>query len=194
MEKKLLDYFNKLMPLLPEEKEAITSTINIQHYKKGTILLNEGQVSNAAYFVLEGCVRQYYITENGDEITTNFYMPEQWVTTIQSFRNQAPSNHFLACATDACLVVGNREKEDFLYKKFPRLETVSRLVMEQVFAEHQEQLANYLTNSPEQRYNRLMKHNPDLLQLVPQHQIASYIGVKPESLSRIRKRMAQKAK
>lgn len=194
MEKKLLDYFNKLMPLLPEEKEAIASTINIQKYKKGTILLNEGQVSNAAYFVLEGCVRQYYIMENGEEITTNFYMPEQWVTTIQSFRNQTPSNHFLACATDVSLVVGNREKEEYLYQKFPRLESVSRLVMEQVFLEHQEQLAHHLTNTPEQRYTLLMKHNAELLQLVPQHQIASYIGVKPESLSRIRKRMTQKIK
>jgi CRP-like cAMP-binding protein len=194
MEKKLLDYFNRLMPLLPEEREAIAATINIQKYKKGTMLLSEGQVSNAAYFVLDGCVRQYYITENGEEVTTNFYMPEQWVTTIQSFRNQTPSNHFLSCATDASLVVGNREKEDFLYKKFPRLETVSRLVMEQVFAEHQEQLANHLTNTPEQRYARLLEYSPDLLLSVPQHQIASYIGVKPESLSRIRKRMAQKTK
>ena len=194
MEKKLLDYFNRLLPLHQAEKDAIQATINIQHYKKGTILLNEGDVSNAAYFVLEGCVRQYYITENGDEITTNFYMPEQWVTTIQSFRNQTPAKHFLACSTDVSLVVGNREKEEFLYQQFPRLESVSRLVMEQVFSEHQEFLSNYLTNTPEQRYLRLIQHNPDLLQSVPQHQIASYIGVKPESLSRIRKRIAQKTK
>ena len=106
MEKKLLDYFNKIMSLTQAEREAIAATILIQKYKKGTILLNEGQVSNAAYFVLEGCVRQYYMTENGEEITTNFYMPEQWVTTIQSFRNQIPSNHFLSCATDVALVVG----------------------------------------------------------------------------------------
>jgi len=89
-------------------------------------------------------------------------------------------------------VVGNREKEEFLYQNFPRLETVSRLVMEQVFAEQHEFLANYLTSSPEQRYARLIAHNSELLQAVPQHQIASYIGVKPESLSRIRKRMAEK--
>jgi hypothetical protein len=89
-------------------------------------------------------------------------------------------------------VVGNRNKEDALYKQFPKLESISRKVMEKIFSEQQEIMAAYLNDTPEQRYLKLLEKRPDLFQIVPQFQIASYIGVKPESLSRIRKRLLRK--
>jgi CRP-like cAMP-binding protein len=88
-------------------------------------------------------------------------------------------------------VVGDRQKEEELYRRFPKLETISRKVMERVFMEQQEIMGTYFTDSPEQRYLKLLRSRPDLFQRVPQYQIASYIGVKPESLSRIRKRLVQ---
>lgn len=191
MENKLLNYFSRIMSLTDEEAAAIAETMNIQHYKKGTVLLKEGQVSMEAYFVLEGCVRQYYLVD-GEEKTNNFFTEEQWVISITSMTQQVPSGHFMECCLDSTLVVGNREKEEYLYKRFPKLESVSRKVMEKVFAEQQEIMASYSTDTPEQRYLKLMKSRPDLLQKIPQYHIASYIGVKPESLSRIRKRIAHK--
>jgi CRP-like cAMP-binding protein len=191
MHNKLLQYFSRIMPLSAEEAAAIAETMCIQEYKKGTVLLKEGQVSTEAYFVLEGCVRQYYQVD-GEEKTNNFFTEEQWVVSINSFSKRVPSTHFLACATDSTLVVGNREKEEDLYRRFPKLETISRKVMEKVFAEQQEIMASYLTDSPEQRYLKLLASRPDLFQKIPQYQIAGYIGVKPESLSRIRKRIIQK--
>lgn len=191
MHQKLLRYFNRIQPLTKDEEQAIAETIDIREYKKGSVLLKEGDVSLAAYFVLDGCVRQYCITDEGEK-TTHFYLPEQWVTSIQSFRESSPSKHYLACSTDCTLVVGNREKETSLYSQFPRLESISRMVMEKVFADEQERLSAYVTGTPEQRYERLLQAKPDLLQLVPQYQIASYIGVQPESLSRIRKRLSNK--
>lgn len=177
------------MALSDEETSAITETMCIQQYKKGTLLLKEGQVSSAAYFVLEGCVRQYYIVD-GEEKTNNFFTEEQWVIAVNSQR--MPSNHFLECCTDTSLVVGNRQKEEDLYRRFPKLETVSRKVMEKVFAEQQELIASYTIDTPEQRYVKLLKSRPGLFQMIPQYQLASYIGVKPESLSRIRKRITHK--
>lgn len=191
MHNKLLKYFSRIMPLSEEEADAIAATMTILHYKKGTVLLKEGQVSTEAYFVLEGCVRQYYIVD-GEERTNNFFTEEQWVLSINSFTQRIPATHFLACCIDSALVVGNREKEEDLYRNFPRLETVSRKVMEKVFAEQQEIMASYTTDTPEQRYLKLLQSRPDLFQKIPQYQIASYIGVKPESLSRIRKRITQK--
>lgn len=191
MHQKLLQYFNSIQLLSKEEEDAITATINIMEYKKGTVLLKEGEVSLAAYFVLEGCIRQYCITGEGEK-TTHFYLPGQWVTSIQSFRESSPSKHYQECSTDCKLVVGNREKEMSLYTSHPRLESIARRVMEKVFAEEQERLSAYVTGTPEQRYERLLTAHPDLLQLVPQYQIASYIGVQPESLSRIRKRLGTK--
>ncbi len=191
MDDKLLKYFQKIMPLSQEEIEAIVDTMIIKHYKKGTILLKEGQISTEAYFVLEGCVRQFYLVD-GDEKTSNFFTDEQWVISMNSFSQNNPSNHYLDCCMDSSLVVGNREKEESLYKRFPKFETVSRKVMEKVFAEQQEIMSLYTTDTAEQRYLKLLKSRPDLIQKIPQYQIASYIGVKPESLSRIRKRLLSK--
>ncbi len=191
MEQKLLQYFQRIMPLSKEEVEGIVETMTIKQYKKGTVLLKEGQISTEVYFVLEGCVRQYYLVD-GEERTSNFFTEEQWVISMNSFMQNAPSNHYIDCCMDCSLVVGNREKEEGLYKRFPKLETVSRKVMERVFAEQQEIMSSYSTDTAEQRYVKLLKSRPDLFQKIPQYQIASYVGVKPESLSRIRKRLLQK--
>lgn len=191
MDNKLLAYFQRIMPLSQEEIEAIVETMSIQQYKKGTVLLKEGQVSTEVYFVLEGCVRQFYLVD-GEEKTNNFFTEEQWVISMNSFSQHKPSGHYLDCCIDSTLVVGNREKEESLYKRFSKLETVSRKVMERVFAEQQEIMSSYTTDTAEQRYLKLLKSRPDLFQKIPQYQIASYVGVKPESLSRIRKRIANK--
>lgn len=190
MHNKLLNYFSRLGTVTQEESDAIAETMVIKTFKKGTILLREGQVSREAYFVLDGCVRQYFMV-NGEERTINFFSEEQWVVSITSFTNNLPSAHFVGCCTDATLVVGNKEREEDLYRRFPNLETISRKVMVQVFAEQQEVMASYYTDTPEQRYLKLLQTRPDLFQTIPQYHLASYIGVKPESLSRIRKRILQ---
>jgi CRP-like cAMP-binding protein len=172
MHNKLMNYFSRIMPLSAEESEAIMETMVIKTYKKGTVLLKEGQVAKEAYFVLGGCVRQYFVVE-GVEKTINFFTEEQWVVSINSMSQNMASSHYLGCCTEASLVVGNKEKEEELYRRFPRLETVSRRVMEKVFAEQQEIMASYYTDTPEQRYLKLMKTRPDLFQTIPQYHLAS---------------------
>jgi len=191
MNNKLSKYFSRIMALSAEESDAIAETMVIHEYKKGTVLLKEGQVSMSVYFVLEGCVRQYYLID-GTEKTNNFFTEEQWVIALNNISGRAPSNHFLECCADTTLVVGNRQKEEDLYRRFPKLESVSRKVMEQVFAEQQDLMMSYTIETPEQRYLKLLTSRPGLFQMIPQYQLASYIGVKPESLSRIRKRIVNK--
>ncbi len=191
MEQQLIDYFNSITPLTKEEAGAIAETMNIQTFPKGHILLRQGEISYEAYFVLKGCVRQYYLAE-GEDRTVNFFSENQWVISMTSFAGQQPSNHFMECCEETILVVGNREKEEYLYNNFPRLEGISRKVMERVFAEQQELMGAYFTDSPEQRYVKLRDSRPDLVQRLPQYLLASYIGIQPESLSRIRKRLTGK--
>lgn len=187
----LLDYFGRILPLSETEREAIAASIVTRSYPKGTLLLREGQVSTECYFILRGCVREYCLTE-GEEKTTAFYTEEQWVLSLASFSHRIPAAHSWVCVEDTTLVVGNEQRENDLYRQSARLETVARKVLEQVVAEQQRAAMAYLTETPEQRYRNLLRTRPDLLQRVPQYQLASYVGVKPESLSRIRKRLAHR--
>lgn len=188
MDEKLVNYFSRIMPLSEEEMKAIDETMDIQRYEKGTVILKAEQVSNKAYFVLEGIVRQYYLVD-GVEKTSDFFSDEQWVVSLNNLHPENPSTYFLECCTDCLLVVGNSQKGEDLYKKFPKLETISRKLMERVFTDQQEKMEAFTINTPILRYQNLLKSRPDLFQRIPQYQIASYIGVTPESLSRIRKRI-----
>lgn len=188
MANKFVEYFSKISPLSEDEAAAITKSMQTRDFKKGEYLLKEGQLSVKTYFILEGGVREYILTD-GEEKTTNFYTEEQWAISLNTFTPNSPSKHNWVCFEDTTVVEGDEEQAQALFEHFPRFETISRTIMEGAFAEQREALASYYTDSPEQRYLKLLKTRPGLIQRIPQYQLASYIGVKPESLSRIRKRI-----
>lgn len=190
MDDKLLEYFRSIQKISDEEVNAIDETLTVRNFKKGTLLLKYGQFSSDVYFVLEGIVRQYYITD-GTEKTSDFFTEGQWVLSTNSVTQNIPSNHFLECCSDCKLIIGNSEKGEYLYKKYPNLETVSRKLMNRIFVEQQSKIETYIIDTPKERYLKLLKSNPTLFQNIPQYQIASYVGVTPESLSRIRKRLSK---
>jgi CRP-like cAMP-binding protein len=191
MHNKFVNYFSKISPLTVLESNAIADNMCIKTFKKGDFLLKEGRLSVDTYFIMEGCVREYILLE-GEEKTTNFYTEEQWIISLNNFNSQLPSETNLICVEDTTVSVGNEEQAQKMFKTFPRFETIARAIMETDFTEQKKQLTSYLTDSPEQRYLKLLKSRPDIFQRVPQYHIASYIGVKPESLSRIRKLILQK--
>lgn len=191
MSNKLIEYFSRISPLSNEEARAIEKSMSPKNFKKGAVLLKEGEVSVDTYFVLEGCIRQYLVID-AEEKTTNFFTEGEWVISTTSLLQNEPSAHVLVCAEDCTLVVGNEQAAQEMFTTFPRFETIARAVMETAFAEQQKMMTSHFTDTPEQRYLKLQKTRPDLFQRVPQYQIASYLGVKPESLSRIRKRLLEK--
>ncbi|MBX2905282.1 MAG: Crp/Fnr family transcriptional regulator [Taibaiella sp.] len=177
--------------LTEEDKEAIGRRIPVKEYAKGTVLLREGEVARESYFVLKGCVRCYYIID-GEERTTAFYTENESAAALSSYARQSPSTHFMQCVEDCTLSVLTHENEQALIKEFPGFAALCRSSMEVGFGRSQDELAVYITRSPEERYQHLQDTRPELLQRIPQYHLATYLGVKPESLSRIRKRLANR--
>lgn len=191
MEEKMLAYFSAVRPLSNEEREAILEGLTIREFEKGTVLLKDGQRSFTNYFVLQGCVRKYYLKE-GEEKISNFYTEDQWILPALGAPANDVADYYLECTETCTLMVADEREGNELLQKMPQFQELSMVILEKEVMRQQQDLANYQNSSPEEKYLRLQKERPDLLERIPQYQLSSYIGVKPESLSRIRKRMADK--
>jgi CRP-like cAMP-binding protein len=186
----LFDFISKYVSLTEDEKNALLSLDLFRSVKKGTTLLQEGQETKNSYFVLKGCIRTYYIID-GEEKTTGFYT-EMDALTPHCVINKAPSQYFIGSVEDSILAVSNSDMEAEINRKFPKFETMCRILSEELLAKERIDFDEFKTSSPEQRYLNLLQKRPDLIQRVPQHQLASYLGIKPQSLSRLRTRILAK--
>jgi len=192
MQNLLFDFISKYVTLTADEKNAIISLNIFRTVKKGTTLLKEGQKSNEGYFVLKGCIRTYYVID-GEEKTTAFYTEMEGLTP-HCVINKAPSEYYISCVEDSIITVGNPEMEVEIFNNFPKFESLCRVLSEELLAKQQINFDQFKFSSPEQRYLNLEQKRPDLIQRVPQHQLASYLGIKPQSLSRLRARILEKKK
>ncbi|MED3037211.1 Crp/Fnr family transcriptional regulator [Bacillus tropicus] len=191
MEEILKKYMQSLTTLSEEEQHMILSELQIEEYKKGTVLLRQGDVPSKCYFVLKGCVRQHSIDEAGKEVTSNFYTEEQAIANFNHHKEDKSSPHTLTCLEDCLVVVGDLYCEKDMYKRYSQLEEMTRQMIEYNFGEVQEELTLFIASTPEERYKSLLQKRPHLINRVPQYQLASYLGITPESLSRIKKRLKQ---
>ncbi len=191
MKEILMKYMTNLTTLSEEQQRMIVEELQIEEYKKGTVLLRQGDVPSKCYFVLKGCVRQHCIVESGKEVTANFYTEEQAIANFNHHKQDKLSPHTLTCLEDCLVVVGDLYSEKDMYKKYSQLEEMTRQMIEYNFGEVQEELTLFITSTPEERYKSLLQKRPHLIDRVPQYQLASYLGITPESLSRIKKRLKQ---
>lgn len=190
MQKLLFDFISQYIQLSNDEKDAIAS-LNIFHtLRKGHILLKEGAISNDGYFVLKGCLRTYYVID-GEERTTNFYTELEGITPHCAI-NKKHSEYYISCVEDSIIMISNPSMEAEMFEQFPKFETLCRILSEELLVKAQVNFDTFKTSSPEQRYRSLLQNRPDLVQRVPQYQLASFLGVKAQSLSRIRARIAEK--
>jgi CRP-like cAMP-binding protein len=188
----LFDFISKYVSLTEDEKNAIAPLDIFRSVKKGTTLLKEGQISKDSYFILKGCIRTYYVLE-GEEKTTAFYT-EMEVLTPSCVISKTPSEYYISCIEDTILTVSNSDMEVEINTKFPKFENLCRILSEELLAKQQMDFDEFKTSSPEQRYLNLLEKRPDLVQRVPQHQLASFLGITPQSLSRLRARILEKSK
>lgn len=191
MKEILQQFLSQFKELTEKQVQELSQIMTVVEFKINDNLVTEGQKCNLCYFILKGCLRQYVI-QNGIEKTTAIYTENQAVNYYSNQPQQLKSESYLTCVEDSILLVGNPEKDEEVFIKFPILADITRKMMETELGKTQNTLAKIITSSPEQRYLNLLAERPELLQRVPQHIIASYLGVTPESLSRIRKRIVQK--
>jgi len=187
MKNEIIEFLSNYIELTKEEIDIILKQSLIQSVKKGTILLSEGKIANECYFILKGCVSSYYLVE-GEVKVTEFYTERQPIAPV-SYTTKKPSEYYLECLEDCIISIGTPESNEELLRKLPRIAALGTTLMEEQLATQQMKYDDFIKLSPEQRYQNLQKKSPDLLNRVPQYLIASYLGVKPESLSRIRKRL-----
>lgn len=175
--------------LRDEEFRFVLDHTEIRTFKKGTHLLRPGQIARLSYQNFQGCVREYHIVD-GEERTTEFYTEGQSISSTFSSLQDAPVNHYWECVEDCTLSVITSHMEKEMFRRFPRLERMCRVATEIQLGEMRERMSYLIYSTPQERYLQLLNTRPELLDRVPQYQLASFIGVKPESLSRIRRRIS----
>ncbi|MGL5892076.1 MAG: Crp/Fnr family transcriptional regulator [Bacteroidia bacterium] len=185
---KIIESIKSIVPLSKAAEDAFAEILIVKTVKKKEFLLQEGEVCNKVTYLNSGCTRLFY-TVNGIENTVQFFFSDSFYTDYASFLTNEPSNENLQ-ALQPCEAV-QIVKDDLyeLYDRFPEFDRVGRLMAEQAFVSIHKLNSMMKNEEPEMRYLNLLRQRPELIKQIPQHYIASYLGIKPESLSRIKKRI-----
>lgn len=184
----LRNFLSSLGAFSDEELEALGSKLKVEKIPKNTYLVRETDICNSCFFVLKGCLRQY-ILKDGLEVTVGFHLENQAVNFFSVNEKAKSAGRFLVSLEESIVLVGRPDRDEKIFEEFPILEKITRKMVEQDFGKTQDDFSKFIASSPEERYLNIQKEQPELLQRVPQHQLASYLGITPESLSRIRKRI-----
>lgn len=186
MNSKLLSYINRYIHLTEQEHEHFQSNLKKIALKKGDYLLKANQTCKARYFVLNGCLRLYYITNKGNEQIIHFGLDNWWITEYDSLINNTPSNIYIQAIEDSEILVLDQVSFAKLTLEIPKINTFFRIIMEKTFIASQRRIEYMLSYSGEERYHKFVTQNPGFIQKVPQYMIASYLGMSPEFYSKIR--------
>lgn len=170
------------------EIELLTHYFKIEKYTKGSILEKEDNVAQNLYFILNGFVRSY-LNEDGTELTTQIIEKNNFITAFKSFVSGVVSKETIQCISDCQMLYITKPDYVALTKKSAIWNTFCKLVYEKNISFNQQRIKDLLVLSAEKRYIKLLSERPEIIQNVPVQYIASYIGIKPESLSRIRKKV-----
>jgi len=184
----LLNSIQYLIPLSPAEIDIIKSLFKEKLYKKGDFFLEEGRICKQVGFVAQGLMR-YYINQDGEEKIYDFSQENEFVCNYESFLPQSPSTKNIQALEDSIVFVISHADLQIFYANVRGGERFGRIAIEAVFVKLLKDISSLYSETPELRYERFLKNHADLQQRISQYHIASFVGVKPQSLSRIRKRI-----
>ncbi|WP_300670839.1 Crp/Fnr family transcriptional regulator [Soonwooa sp.] len=180
----------KYIKLSEDEQKDLSEFFEEKSFKTKTVLLREGEICQFEAYIKKGCVRIFYNGESGQEVTLAFAIEDWWVCDIASFSEQKPSRLFMETLEETEVVMLNPKTKEQLLAKNPRLERFFRLLVQRNLCAIQNRLLNTISKSAAERYVEFIQLYPTIPQRVPQYYIASYLGVSPEFVSKIRKKLA----
>ncbi|MCB1146560.1 MAG: Crp/Fnr family transcriptional regulator [Leptospiraceae bacterium] len=181
-------YFDKLVKLNDLEFAEIVRVMKKVSLSKKEFLLNEGEVCDFVAFIEKGVFRYHHEIE-GEEKVIAFFFEREFVSNYRSFLTGQPSEYYIQALEESEIWIIRKADLMRLYDKFPKIDRLGRFIAERLFLAVTARLDSFLFSSPEDRFQSLIKQNPALFERVPQYMIASFLGVTPESLSRIRTRV-----
>jgi CRP-like cAMP-binding protein len=184
--------FNKKIALTPEEQDLIKKYLTPKKLRKKQYLLQEGDVCKFIAFVEKGALRQYSLDENGNERIIQFALEGWTISDLYSFLTGETATYHIDALEDSELVLISKAAHEELLQKVAKYETYTRLKITGAYIAMQRRLTSIISSPLEERYSSFIALYPDIVQRVPQHMIASYMGLQPETLSRIRRRISSR--
>lgn len=181
--------FNKRVLLAEEEQEFIKNYLTVKKIRKRQYLLQEGDVCKFVAFVEKGAMRLYRVNEDGTEHIVVFALDGSFVTDLYSFLTNEPSTYNIDAIEESELVIITKSASDELRQQSRKYQEFAFQATSEAYIQLEKRVTSTISLSLEERYKELTAHYPDIIQRVPQHMIASYMGLNPETLSRVRKRI-----
>lgn len=184
------DYVSRCAKFSADDLATFNSLLKPVDVKKKRLLLREGEVCNFEAYIVSGCLRTFYIDENGSEVILQFSVEDWWVSDVGSFHDRTPSVLYIEAIEDSKLLTLNPSSKEELLARVPQFERVFRLMIQRHLSALERRLIHTIAQTAEQRYIEFVKQYPKIALRVPQHHIASYLGMTPEFLSKVRRRLA----
>lgn len=185
-------FIGAVAPMGEKDIELLPSIVEYKQVKKNDYILREGEICKNVYFLTKGSLRMFFVDDTGSEVNYRFTFDKNFFVDFQSFLTQKPSHFFWQALQDCGFLVLPKNEIQRLYAASPAWNNFGRLIAEKVYLQMNERVEMLLFMSPEERYNHLLATQPQLFAMVSQFHLSSYLGVKPESLSRLRKRLLKK--
>lgn len=188
----LLSAFAKHVALSEEESNFLLSVIVPQRIKQGEVVESAGEVTRYFIYVGSGCLLSYYTDKQGNEHVIQFAMAGWWTGDIHSYTKGLPSIFTTKALTDSEVWLIPKASLDLLLEKYPKFERYFRIIFQNSLVTHQSRLMQSYSATAEERYLSFREKYPTLEQYIPQKYIASYLGMTPEFLSKIRRKLMEK--
>ena len=189
--KPLIDYFNNLLRLNDEEQSAVELFFKERKIKRRQYILQEGDVSRHNTFVVEGCFKMYFVDRKGKEHNLQFAIENWWIGDIGSFHSEEPSRLYIEAIENSIILQIRKEDQLKLFVEYPKFNRIFRVFTENALVSAQRRILQNISSTAEERYLDFLNRYPYLFNRISNVQIASYLGVTPEFLSTIRKKLAK---